>query len=83
VRRALTNKLQKEGWQNIHRLMIHENDKRCIEFVLFQEGGDVVHKPSYASVVRDGFTNGRRRMLTQRNWYLAKEAMGSKPIIAV
>jgi hypothetical protein len=83
VRRALTNKLQKEGWQNIRRLMIHENDKQYIHFVLFQEGGDVVHKPSYVGVVHDGFTNGGRRMLTQRNWDLAKEAMGSKPIIAV
>jgi hypothetical protein len=40
VRRALTNKLQKEGWQNIRRLMIHENDKQYIHFVLFQEGGE-------------------------------------------
>jgi hypothetical protein len=83
VRRALTNKLQKEGWQNIHRLMIHENDKKYIQFVLFQEGGDVVHKPSYVGVVHDGFTNGGRRMLTQRNWDFAMGTMGSKPVIAV
>jgi hypothetical protein len=83
VRRALTNKLQKEGWQNIHRLMIHENKTRCIEFVLYQEGGDVVHKPSYFGVVRDGFTNGGRPMLTQRNSDLAMATMGRKPVIAV
>jgi hypothetical protein len=83
VRRALTNKLQKEGWQNIHRLMIHENDKTCIQFVLFQEGGDVVHNPSYADVVHSGFTNGGRLMLTKRNMDLAMDTRGSKPIIAV
>jgi hypothetical protein len=83
VRRALTSKLQKEGWQNIHRLMIHENNKTCIQFVLFQEGGDVVHKPSYADVVHHGFTNGGRPMLTKKNMDLACDTEGSKPVIAV
>jgi hypothetical protein len=83
VRRALTNKLQKEGWQNIHYLMIDESNKRCIEFVLFQEDGDVVYKPSYLGVVRDGFTNGGRLMLTQRNRELAMDTQGSKPVIVL
>ena len=83
VRRALTNKLQREGWQNIHRLMIQENDKTCINFVLFQEGGDVVHMPSYADVVHQGFTKGGRPMLTKRNMDLAMDSKGKKPVIAV
>lgn len=83
VRRALTNKLQKEGWQNIHRLMIHENDEKCIHFVLFQESGDVVHTPSYVSVVHNGFSHGGRPMLTKRNMNLAMATKGSRPVIAV
>jgi len=38
VRRALTGNLQREGWQNFHRLMIHGNDGPYISFVLFSEG---------------------------------------------
>jgi hypothetical protein len=83
VRRALTNSLKKEGWQNIYRLMIHENDKAYVELVLFQEGGDIVHEPSYGDVIRDGFTKGGRLMLTKRNMDLAMDAKGSKPVIAV
>ena len=63
--------------------MIHENDKTCIQFLLFREGGDVVHKPSYVDVVHDGFTNGGRLMLTKRNMDLAMDIKGSKPVIAV
>jgi len=83
VRRALTNSLKKEGWQNIHRLMIHENDKTYVELVLFQEGGDMVHEPSYGDVIRDGFTKGGRLMLTKRNMDLAVDTKGSEPVIAV
>ena len=75
--------LQAFEWQNIHRLMIHENDKTCIEFVLFQKNGDAIHKPSYVDVVHDGFTNGGRLMLTKRNMVLAINIKGSKPVIAV
>ena len=83
VRRALTNSLQKEGWQNIHRLMIHENGSPYISFVLYQEGGDVVHNPTYANVVHEGFSQGGRMMLTRRNMQLALKPECDKPVIAV
>jgi hypothetical protein len=47
VRRALTGNLQREGWQNFHRLMIHENDGPYISFVLFSESGDIIHTAPY------------------------------------
>jgi hypothetical protein len=83
VRRALTNNLQKEGWKNIRRLMIHDNDGPYISFVLFQEGGDVVHNATYTNVVNEGFSSDGRLMLTKRNLQLALSAQGSKPLIAV
>jgi hypothetical protein len=83
VRRALTNSLQNEGWQNIHRLMIHENDGPYISFVLYQEGGDIVHNPTYSNVVHEGFTKDGKLMLTRRNLKLALSAKSSRPVIAV
>jgi hypothetical protein len=84
VRRALTNNLQREGWQNIHRLMIHGNDRSYISFVLFQESGDIVHDAPYTNIVNEGFSKDGRLMLTKRNLQLAvDEAKSGKPIIAV
>jgi hypothetical protein len=83
VRRALTNNLRKEGWGNIRRLMIHDNSGPYISFVLFQEGGDVVHNASYVDVVREGFSSDGRLMLTKRNLRLALSAQGGRPLIAV
>jgi hypothetical protein len=83
VRRALIGNLQNEGWQNIHRLMIHENDGPYISFVLFKEGADIVHVPQYAKVVDEGFSNGGRLMLTKRNTRLALAGENGRPVIAV
>jgi hypothetical protein len=83
VRRALTGNLQQAGWQNIHRLMIHGNDGPYISFVLFQEGGDVIHDASYKNVVNTGFAKDGRLMLTKRNLRLALDSGGGKPLIAV
>lgn len=83
VRRSLAGNLQKEGWQNIHRLMIHENDGAYISFVLFQEGGDIVHNPTYKNIVNEGFSHNGRLMLTKRNLRLALTAKPVRPLIAI
>jgi hypothetical protein len=80
VRRALTNSLQKEGWQNIHRLMLHGNDGPYISFVLYQEGGDIIHDAPYTKIVNDGFSKDGRLMLTKRNTRLALSSQGNKPL---
>lgn len=73
VRRTLTGNLQKEGWQNIHRMMVHRNDETYIQFVLFSEGKDIVRRAPYAKTVYDGFSTGGGSMLTRRNSGLAEE----------
>jgi hypothetical protein len=83
VRRALAGNLQKEGWQNIHRLMIHRNEEPYISFVVFHEGPDVIHEPSYGNVVREGFSKDGRLMLTKRNAALALATQGGRPLIRV
>ena len=83
VRRALTGNLQREGWQNMHRLMIHENGQPYISFVLFSEGEDIIHAAPYTDVVNDGFSKDGRLMLTKRNLRLALNAQGGRPVIAV
>jgi hypothetical protein len=83
VRRALTGNLQREGWQNIHRLMIHDNDAQYISFVLFQEGGDVIHNAPYRSIVNEGFSKNGRLMLTKRNLRLALTTQSGRPVIGV
>jgi hypothetical protein len=71
VRRAFTGNLQREGWQNMHRLMIHENGEPYISFVLFSEGEDIIHVAPYTDVVNESFSKGGRLMLTKRNLRLA------------
>jgi hypothetical protein len=83
VRRALTGNLQREGWQNFHRLMIHGNDGPYISFVLFSEGGDIIHAAPYTQVVNEGFSKDGRLMLTKRNMRDALNAEGGRPMIAV
>jgi hypothetical protein len=83
VRRALTGNLQREGWQNMHRLMIHENDEPYISFVLFSEGEDIVHAAPYTDVVNEGFSKDGRLMLTRRNLRVALNAQGGRPVISV
>jgi hypothetical protein len=82
VRRALSGNLKKEGWQNIHRLMIHRNEP-YISFVVFHEGTDVVHAAPYTNIVIEGFSSDGRLMLTKRNMLLALSAEGARPAIAV
>jgi hypothetical protein len=74
VRRSLAGNLQKEGWRNIHRLMIHRNEEPYISFVAYREGPDIIRNPPYAGVVREGFSKGGRPMLTKRNMALAMAA---------
>jgi hypothetical protein len=83
VRRTLTGNLQREGWQNMHRLMIHENGEPYISFVLFSEGEDIIHAAPYTDVVNEGFSKEGRQMLTKRNLRLALNAQGGKPVITV
>jgi hypothetical protein len=83
VRRSLTGNLKKEGWQNIHRLMIHDNNGPYISFVLYQESGDVIHAAPYTAVVNEGFSKDGRLMLTKRNLRLAVSGEGGKPLIRV
>jgi hypothetical protein len=70
VRRTLVGNLQKQGWQNIHRLMVHRNET-YISFVLFGEEKDIVRRAPYAKQVYEGFSSGGRLMLTRRNNELA------------
>jgi hypothetical protein len=69
IRRALTGKLQKLGWKNIHRLMIHRNEP-YLQFILFREGEDVVKHATYGKVVNEGFSSRGKAMLTpsSRRW---------------
>jgi hypothetical protein len=83
VRRALAGNLKKEGWQNIHRLMIHRNEP-YISFVVFHEGSDIVHAAKYTDVVHEGFSKDGRLMLTKRNIQLASSSVRQAgPVIAV
>ena len=75
--------MQREVWQNIHRLMIHENNEPYISFVLFSEGEDIIHAAPYTDVVEEGFSKDGRLMLTKRNLELALNAQSGRPMIAV
>lgn len=83
VRRALAGNLQREGWQNMHRLMIHQNGEPYISFVLFSEGEDVIHAAPYTEVVNKGFSRDGRLMLTKRNLDLALNVQNGRQVIAV
>ena len=69
VRRTLTGKLQKDGWKNIHRLMVHRNEP-YLQFILLGESEDVVKDASYGKVVNEGFSSHGKSMLTpsSRRW---------------
>jgi hypothetical protein len=66
IRRALTGKLQKLGWKNIHRLMIHRNEP-YLQFILLGEGENVVKHATYGKVVNEGFSSQGKSMLTPSN----------------
>ena len=72
VRRTLTGNLQTQGWQNIHKVMVHRNEGSYIQFILFRDGEDVVKRAPYGKVVHDGFSTGGKRMLTARNTLLVQ-----------
>lgn len=67
IRRLLGGRLQRDGWANLHRLMIHRADEAYIKFVLLGPGPNVVRKADYAAVVNEGFLKGGRPIFTRRN----------------
>jgi hypothetical protein len=80
IRRTLTGSLQKDGWKNIHRLMVHRNET-YLQFILLGEDQDVVKRASYGTVVNDGFSSGGKSMLTPRNsWAVDEVAKEVRPI---
>lgn len=83
VRRALTGNLQRGGWQNIHRLMMHENGSPYLSFVVFHEGEDIIRDAPYANTVHEGFSKDGRLMLTKHNLRMAVTADDARPVIAV
>ena len=62
----MTGKLQKLGWKNIHRLMIHRNEP-YLQFILLGGGEDVVRHTTYGKVVNEGFSSQGKSMLTPSN----------------
>jgi len=67
IRRLLTGKLQRDGWIDMHRLMIHRADETYIKFILFGPGLDFVRAAPYAAVVNEGFLTNGKPMFTRRN----------------
>jgi hypothetical protein len=67
IRRLLRGGLQRDGWINIHRLMIHRAGEAYIKFILFGPGPDVVRAADYAAFVNEGFLKNGRPMFTRRN----------------
>jgi hypothetical protein len=74
TRRMLRGALQRDGWINMHRLMIHRANEAYIKFILFGPGPDVVQGANYAAVVSEGFRKNGKPMFTRRN-----EAYEQKP----
>lgn len=66
-RRLLRDKLGRDGWINMHRLMIHRADEAYIKFILFGPGPDVLRAADYAGVVNEGFRKNGKPMFTGRN----------------
>jgi hypothetical protein len=67
TRRLLRGRLQRDGWINMHRLMIHRADEAYIKFILLGPGRDVVQAADYAAVVNEGFRRNGKPMFTRRN----------------
>jgi hypothetical protein len=66
TRRMLRGELQREGWINMHRLMIHRTGT-YIKFILLGPGPDVVQSADYAAIVNEGFRKDGKQMFTRRN----------------
>jgi hypothetical protein len=67
TRRMLKDELQRDGWINMHRLMIHRANESYIKFILFGPGPDVVRAADYSAVVNEGFRKNGKPMFTRRN----------------
>lgn len=63
VRRALIGNLQKPGWKNIHRLMIHRKEP-YLQFIIFGDGEVIVKRTRYENVVIEGFSSRGKSMMT-------------------
>jgi hypothetical protein len=66
IRRTLTGKLQKDGWKNIHRVMVHRNEP-YLNFILLGDEDVVARGASYEKVVNEGFSSQGKSMLTPSN----------------
>jgi hypothetical protein len=66
TRQTLRRELQREGWIDMHRLMIHR-DETYIKFILYGPGPNVKQTASYGAVVNEGFRKNGKSMFTQRN----------------
>lgn len=62
VRRALTNRLRREGWADIPSLMIARHS-HYLDFIYLEGAGKAPKSPSYAPVVR-AFSVGGRSMVS-------------------
>jgi hypothetical protein len=67
IRRLLRGGLQRDGWINIHRLMIHRAEEAYIKFILLGPGPDAVRAADYGAVVNEGFLRNGKPMFTRRN----------------
>ena len=67
IRRLLSNRLRRDGWINMHRLMIHRADEAYIKFILLGPGPDVIRNADYESLVAEGFGRNGKGMFTRRN----------------
>jgi hypothetical protein len=67
TRRLLRGGIRRDGWINMHRLMIHRADEAYIKFILFGPGSDVIRAADYAAVVNEGFLKNGKPMFTRRN----------------
>ena len=67
TRRLLRGGLQRDGWINMHRLMIHRATEAYIKFILLGPGPDVVRAADYAPNVNEGFLKNGKPMFTRRN----------------
>jgi hypothetical protein len=67
IQGLLRDRLQRDGWMNMHRLMIHRADEAYIKFILLGSGPDVVRAADYAAAVNEGFLKNGRPMFTRRN----------------
>ena len=77
TRRLLRGDLEREGWSNMHKLMIHRPEN-YIKFILFRDGPNLVQGAEYGAIVNEGFMKNGKQMLTRRNEGF-DSVMGSAP----